>query len=66
MDIQSIDLERALKVLGELLADLKRLNPIHEELQIARHWCVRQDVSDAFAVDLNQTVIALGVVNANS
>lgn len=47
-------------------ADLKRLNPTHEELQTARHWCVRQDVSDAFAIDLNQAVVALGVENANS
>ena len=40
-------------------ADLKSLVPTHEELLIAKQWCITHDVSEAFASDLDATIIAL-------
>ena len=40
-------------------ADLKHLKPSREELQAARCWCVTQDTSEPFSIELNH---ALNVV----
>lgn len=47
-------------------ADLKRLEPAHNELLIARKWCLTQDVSPEFSVMLGQALSALGVEYGNS
>jgi len=47
-------------------ADLKRLNPIHDELLTAKKWCLTQDVSSEFSVMLAQALSALGVAHENS
>lgn len=42
-------------------ADLKRLEPLHQELLIAKKWCLTQDVSQEFSTTLDQALNALGV-----
>lgn len=42
-------------------ADLKRLEPTHNELLTAEKWCLTQDVSLEFATFLTQALSALGV-----
>lgn len=41
--------------------DLKSLQPTHNELQIAKDWCMTHDVSEAFAEELNSALSALGI-----
>ena len=47
-------------------ADLKRLEPTHNELLTAKTWCLTQDVSLEFSVMLAQALSALGVDYENS
>ncbi len=47
-------------------ADLKQLKPVRKELETARRWCLTQDVSEAFAEELNTALIALGINNDDS
>lgn len=47
-------------------ADLKRLEPSHQELLIAKKWCLTQDVSAEFSIILEQALSALGVDHGSS
>ena len=47
-------------------ADLKHLNPSREELQTARCWCVTQDTSEPFSIELNHAMNILGGDNEHS
>lgn len=37
-------------------ADLQNLNPTLNELNLAKNWCITQDVSDNFADDINHVI----------
>lgn len=47
-------------------ADLKLLDPSREELQEAKLWCVTQDVSEEFANLLDEVLVVMEQVIANS
>lgn len=46
-------------------ADLTRLTPTHDELLIAKNWCLTQDSSLEFSIMLVQALSALGVHGIN-
>lgn len=45
-------------------ADLKLLQPTHQELKIAQHWCLSHDVSETFANELQNALTHLEVIDA--
>lgn len=47
-------------------ADLTFLQPMRDELIVAKKWCITHDVSEAFAEELNKVLIALRIDNANT
>ena len=47
-------------------ADLKLLKPARRELEVAQNWCLSQDVSDAFAIELKNALVALGIGDVES
>ncbi len=51
MEIDLANLENALKILGQLLADREL-----DELRQAKNWCITQDVSVYFEKNINQVI----------
>lgn len=47
-------------------ADLKLLRPTEIELQAAKSWCITHDVSEEFAITLEQVVMSIKGEYANS
>jgi hypothetical protein len=46
--------------------DLKLLLPTAEELQKAKSWCITHDVSEGFALTLDEAIFVLGAESANA
>jgi len=47
-------------------ADLRILQPTREELRAAKGWCITHDVSEPFAIDLEQAVTELEKVHGHT
>ncbi len=47
-------------------ADLNALSPTREELVTAKEWCITQDVSQEFAIELDKAVRAVETTDGKS